>query len=212
MRTAPVHAKPFRYHEVPLVAATAASLEGYGRIVRDVASEKIEIVRWPATGWRPVDPDTGDQGGVAEGVFSFWWEGEILYGRNDAVDDSYMLGWSSDPAEASARVADPDRSRVLIWHANYHPDGGQLFYPKERIPFVAPLALPGDDLRPEHFKAFYCDGSFGLYIHPGVWHEAVLPLADAASFDDLQGRVHARVSCNFVEEFGVYLSVPLRRP
>ena len=212
MRTAPVHAKPFRCHQVPLVAATPESLSGYGRIVRDFASEKIEIVRWPAAGWRPVDPDTGDQGGVAEGVFSFWWEGEILYGRNDAVDDSYLLGWSRDPAEASARAPDPDRSRVLIWHANYHPDGGQLFHPKERIPFVAPLALPGDDLRPEHVKAFYCDGSFGLYIHPGVWHEAVLPLAAAASFDDRQGRVHARVSCNFVEEFGLYLSVPLSRP
>jgi hypothetical protein len=24
--------------------------------------------------------------------------------------------------------------------------------------------------------------------------------------------VHARVSCNFVEEFGTYLSVPLRQP
>jgi hypothetical protein len=31
-------------------------------------------------------------------------------------------------------------------------------------------------------------------------------------FDDRQGRVHARVSCHFVEEFGKYLSVPLRAP
>jgi len=33
-----------------------------------------------------------------------------------------------------------------------------------------------------------------------------------AEFDDRQGRVHARVSCHFPEEFGAYLSVPLRRP
>ena len=43
-------------------------------------------------------------------------------------------------------------------------------------------------------------------------HTPALPLAPTAEFDDRQGRVHARVSCNFVKEFGCYLSVPLRRP
>ncbi len=62
------------------------------------------------------------------------------------------------------------------------------------------LALPGERL------------GQGLYIDPGVWHEAVVPLAGRAAFDDRQGRVHARVSCTFVEEFGAYLSVPLRKP
>ena len=74
------------------------------------------------------------------------------------------------------------------------------------------LALPGDDVKADDFVAFYCDGRQGLYIDPGVWHEAVVPLAGRAAFDDRQGRVHARVSCNFVEEFGAYLSVPLRKP
>jgi ureidoglycolate lyase len=212
MRTAPAYARPFAAHELPLVEATAESLKGYGHPVDDFASAKIEIVRWPAQGWRPVDPDTGDQGGTTEGVFSFWWEGEELHGRNDAVGDSYLIGWSRDPAEASADAPSPDRSRVLIWHANYHPDGGQLFFPKARTPFVVPLAPPGDDIRPDKFTAFWCDGSFGVYIHPGIWHEAVMPTDGPAAFDDRQGRVHARVSCNFVKEFGCYLSVPLRRP
>ncbi len=75
-----------------------------------------------------------------------------------------------------------------------------------------PLALPGDDVKAGDFVAFYCDGRQGLYIDPGVWHEAVVLLAGRAAFDDRQGRVHARVSCNFVEEFGAYLSVPLRKP
>jgi hypothetical protein len=199
-------------HDVPLVAATPRSLEGYGRIVENFADAAIEIVRWPAQGWRPVDPDTGDQGGTTEGIFSFWWQGEVLYGRNEAVGDSYLIGWCRDPREASETATDPDRSRVLVWHANYHPDGGQLFFPRERSPFVVPLALPGDDIGPEKFVAFYCDGGSGIYIHPGVWHEAVFPLAEAAAFDDRQGRVHARVSCNFIEEVGACLSVPLREP
>ncbi len=42
-------------HPVPLVVASAESLEGYGRMVDDPDSCEIEIVRWPAQGWRPVD-------------------------------------------------------------------------------------------------------------------------------------------------------------
>ena len=198
--------------ELPLLRATPETLSGYGRLVDDGAGTDIEIVTWPAPGWRPVDTGTGNEGGVAEGVFEFWWAGEMLYGRNRAVDDSYLLGWSQPPELASDSASPRERRRLLIWHANYHPDGGQLFFPREAVPFIAPLALPGDDVKPADFVAFYCDGTQGLYLHPGVWHEAVVPLAEQASFDDKQGKVHARISVNFMEEFGALLSVPLRRP
>jgi hypothetical protein len=39
-----------------------------------------------------------------------------------------------------------------------------------------------------------------------------VPLGPSTVFDDRQGKVHARVSCEFVEEFGCYLGVPMRRP
>ena len=55
-------------------------------------------------------------------------------------------------------------------------------------------------------------GGMGLYIHPGVWHEGVFPTGPRGRFHDEQGRVHARVSCNFPQEFGVFLSVPLPNP
>ena len=45
-------------------------------------------MRWPAQGWRPVDNDSGDRGGVTEGLFEFWWKGETLYARNTAVGGS----------------------------------------------------------------------------------------------------------------------------
>jgi len=210
--TAPRLAETHGIAELPLVRATPQALAGFGRLVEDYAGTEIEIVTWPASGWRPVDPGTGNEGGVAEGIFEFWWAGEVFYGRNHAVDDQYLLGWSRPPEEASEEALEPERNRLLIWHANYHPDGGQLFFPRQPVPFVAPLAPPGDDITPEDFVAFYCDGSQGLYIHPGVWHEAVIPLAAQGSFDDKQGKVHARISVNFTEEFGVLLSVPLGRP
>ncbi len=201
-----------RVHDAPVVAATTASLQGYGCLVEDPHTFPIEIVRWPAQGWRPIDANSGDQGGVTEGLFEFSWKGETLYARNNAVGDSYLFGWSNWPEEAAAAGAARRRERALIWRANYHPDGGQLFYPLHGQSFVVPLALPGDDVTPEKFVTFWCDGRCGLYLHPNVWHGALVPLDDEAQFLDRQGRVHARVSVNFVKEFGCYLGTPLRAP
>ena len=195
--------------ETPLVEATDEALAGYGRLVDDAETFPIEIVRWPAQGRRPVDPNSGDQGGVAEGLFEFWWKGDTLWARNNAVGDSYLFGWSQWPEDAALDGPARPRERALIWRANYHPDGGQLFHPLNGASFVIPLALPGDDVTPASFTAFRCDGTRGLYIHPNIWHGAVVPHADHARFLDRQGRVHARVSVDFPKEFSCYLSVPL---
>ena len=199
-------------HEVPVIRATAESLAGYGEIVTDHRTHRVEIETWPAQGWRPIDPGTGDEAGTVEGTFAFAWQGDLLIGRNEAVDGHYLLGWARDPGSARAAPRDAAREQCLLWHANYHPDGGQLFHPLEGGAFLVPLALPGDDVRPEDFVAFYFDGGFGLYIHANVWHEAVIPVTRSARFFDKQGRVHARVSCDFAREFGCLLKVPLSAP
>lgn len=196
--------------ETPLVQASAESLKGYGHVVDSPETYPIEIVRWPAQGWRPIDENSGDQGGVTEGLFEFWWKGDTLYARNNAVGDSYLFAWSQWPEEAAISGAGRPRERALIWRANYHPDGGQLFYPMNGESFVVPLALPGDDVTPDKFITFRCDGGKGLYIHPNIWHGAVVPIDDHGRLLDRQGRVHARVSVDFAKEFGGYLSVPLR--
>jgi hypothetical protein len=198
-----------RICETPLVVASDLSLQGYGCLVGDPKTFPIEIVRWPAQGWRAIDENTGDQGGVTEGLFEFCWRQETLYAANHAVGDSYLFGWSNWPEDIAAGCSTKPRERVLIWRANYHPDGGQLFYPLNAAGFIVPLALPGDDVTPEKFVSFWCDGTSGLYLHPNVWHGAVVPLDDEARFLDRQGRVHARVSVDFVKEFGCYLAAPL---
>ena len=206
----PANEKPsLPLHNVPIIKAMPDSVKAYGCLVDDPDNFDIEIVRWPASGWRQVDEGTGDEGGAVEGIFSGKWHGDILMGTNDAVGGHYVLGWSCDPQNASAEKQTVPRDQVLLWHMNYHPDGGQLFFPRENKPFVVPVALPGDDLKPEHVVAFWCDGSQGLYIHPNIWHEGIFPCSDHQTFLDRQGKVHARVSCDVGKEFGVYLSVPL---
>jgi hypothetical protein len=169
---------------------------------------RIEITRWPATGWRAVDDDSGDQGGTTQGTFHCDWRGDVLFGRNEAVGGHYVLAYACEPGEAREDHDRPPR-RMLLWHANYHPDGGQLFFPLDRRPFVVPLARPGDDVRPEDFVAFRFDGTRGLYIHPGIWHEGVFAVAGSQRFFDQQGAVHARVSVDFPREFGCLLEISL---
>ncbi len=189
---------------MPVVEADADSLRGYGMLVEHPDAVDIEITRWPAQGWRPVDDDCGDEGGTTEGIFHSEWHGEVLHGRNEAVGGHYVLGYGSDPATAAeGEPAAP--GRILLWHANYHPDGGQLFFPLDPGPFVVPLALPGDDVKPADFVCFRFDGSSGLYIHPNIWHEGVFTLGTSQRFFDRQGAVHARVSVDFAREFGCLL-------
>ena len=58
--------------QTEVIAASEATLDGYGRLVDKPETFPIEIVRWPAQGWRPIDENSGDQGGVTEGIFEFW--------------------------------------------------------------------------------------------------------------------------------------------
>ncbi len=155
-----------------------------------------------------MDEDSGDEGGTVKGVFESQWLGDILYGRNEAVGGKYILGYSQEPSQA---VEDHDEApaRVLLWHCNYHPDGGQLFFPLDEKPFVVPLALPGDDVAPKDFVCFCFDGSRGLYIHPDVWHEGVFTVRGKQRFFDEQGAVHARVSVDFPREFQCLLEADL---
>jgi hypothetical protein len=193
---------------MPVVDATPDTLEGYGRLVADPADCTIEIVRWPSTGSRPIDPGTGDEAGTTEGTFVSEWRGDILYGRNEAVGGNYILAYATEPESAREDSANPPQN-MLLWHANYHPDGGQLFFPLDHRPFYVPLALPGDDVTPEKFVCFRFDGRQGLYIHPDIWHEGVFTLEGTQRFFDQQGAVHARVSVDFAREFGCLLEAPI---
>ena len=58
--------------------ATDATVAEYGCLVDDPERFAIEIVQWPAQGWRPVDAGTGNEGGYVEGIFHGNWKGDVL--------------------------------------------------------------------------------------------------------------------------------------
>jgi ureidoglycolate lyase len=192
-----------------LVRATAESLEGYGHLVEDFATGKVTIVTWPQPGWRPIVDGTGNEGGVVEDTFEMVRRGQVQHAVNHAVGRGYVTGWFDDPGTAREGAAPRDPTVLYTHEANYHPDGGQIFFPRTGAAFVALLARAGDDVRPEDFVAFRFDGRHGVHIDPGVWHQPVFPVSERATFDDRQGKVHACVACDFVTEFGAYVAVPL---
>ena len=199
--------------EIPLIKATNDSLKGYGYLIDSYEDSDIEIVTWPKQGWREIDKGTGNEGGATEGSFDTWWDGSTLYGQNNAVqhnseyekDGKYILAHSTHPEALIKNQDYKTPNEIYLWHVNYHPDGGQLFFPTKPGIFMSPLALPGDDIKIEDFKAFYFDGEKGLYIHPNIWHEGVFPTQKKSSFMGRQGKIHARVSVNLKKEFNKYM-------
>jgi hypothetical protein len=76
--------------DAPLTLATEESLAGYGRLVNSadeftVEKKNFEIIPWPVSGWRELDPGTGDEAGTTEGEFAVNWQGDFYYGKNLAI-------------------------------------------------------------------------------------------------------------------------------
>jgi len=212
--------------DVPVtIVSSDKDLEGYGKLVDDpinftVENDNFEIVKWPLKGWRNLDPNTGDEGGTVEGNFEVNWKGDFYYGKNLAIvtdNNTYLDGLGTKDwkrANEKARI-EQGSENIYLWMSDYHPDGGQLFFPKDaKIPFFVCLGQSkyGDDIKPEHMRGFYIPAGKGVYIHPGTWHNGIYVERNhtPATFFTRQGRVHARVSCSWVQEFGSILRLPLQ--
>ena len=194
-----------KIHDVPLKIATEEVVRDYGRLVPDFEKEEVWIETWPKQGWREVAPGSGNHGGITEGDYVYDWKDGLLEAKNRAVGMGFTI------ARVATGVSDSHRTHAVSWEFNYHPDSGQVFFPRNKSPFVALLALPGDDVKPEDFVGLYFDGSCGFQLKPNVWHQAMLPLSNTAEFKNKQGRVFACVPVDMVKEFGMFLRVPLMK-
>jgi len=140
------------------------------------------------------------------------------------MEEDVRISWKDDILYTNGHpsgklLTEGSRDYLLVHYSNYHPDGGQVFFPLPGgRPYVMLLAAAavGDDIRPEHFRAFHFDGSVGFHIAPGVWHWAPYIQPPSRSGDEAemtfrnkQGSVFACVAVDTLDEFGVFLKVPL---
>jgi ureidoglycolate lyase/seryl-tRNA synthetase len=209
--------------EVPLTLATEESLQGYGKIIDhknqiSVSNKNFEISKFPVSGWRQLDPGTGDEAGTTEGDFEVEWKGDFFYGHNLAVatDNNYYLdGMGNLPEDCTHEGSGTsDGKNIYLWMADYHPCGGQLFFPQVPVPFVVNLgkSTTGDDVKPEDMRAFYVPEGKGVYFHPSTWHNGVYThkTHGKVRFLTRQSKVHARVSVSWAAEFSTLLKVSLQ--
>ena len=162
-------------------------------------------------GWRKARDNTGIIQGEESGEIYYKWENNI-YIADKVIGLRNEIGFINNNLLPSNTNSLQKRTHVLAWESTYHPDCGEVFFPKNGDEFVVVLALPGDDIKPEDFVAFYCDGTFGIQTHPFVWHTGMFTIKDNTTFLGKQGLLHACVSVNFVKEFGRLISVPLMKP
>jgi len=213
--------------DVPLLEATEENLALIGASLisgpeeRSVANGNFQVNKWPVLGWRQLDPDTGDEAGTTEGDFSVHWEGDYFFGHNLGIASSnnYYLDGLSAPPEVAQHCPGTDvpphggGEHIFLWMSDYHPDGAQLFWNAQKVPFTVCLgpAGRGDDIKPQDMKAFRIPAGRGVYFPAGTWHNGVYtrPSLGKQTFLTRQGRVHARVSCSWAAEFGTLLKVPL---
>jgi len=181
---------------VPLKRATPDNFQQYGHFVQHYDKEAVTIVPWPVSGWRKLCPGTGIEGGITEGDFKYWWKDGFCYAKNEAVANGDYI------------TAKKVGSCIYTREANYHPDGGQVFFPKTSKPFIMLLALPTDDIKAEQFVAFFFDGSCGCQIKPNIWHQPAYPLEDMV-FRGKQGKVHACVAFDSLNEHNELFKINL---
>ena len=111
--------------DVPLRVATDESLKAFGRLIHssdEVTTQlgNFEIKPWPVSGWRQLDPGTGDEAGTVEGQFKVKWVGDFFYGENLAVateNNHYLDGLAAPPEVASHddACAAGDGNSILLW-------------------------------------------------------------------------------------------------
>jgi ureidoglycolate lyase len=198
-----------RVHNVPTLEATTENFKEYGIIYDSLdRNQEIIIKPWNVTGRRKLMTGTGVGGGTVSGNFEYEYmksfDSTYLKAMNHAVNGNYTTGI------CYGQTKNDYPQYILTREANYHPDGGQLFVPEDRTPFILLLALPTDDIKPEHFVAFKFDGTKSAQIFPNIWHQPVFPLVKNATFFTKQGAVHACVGVDTLNEFDTWLKIELR--
>jgi ureidoglycolate hydrolase len=197
--------KNIKIYNVPILNANEETLKGYAQIVDNFSKTKVINVTWPKTEGRPLDKNTGNQAKETFGIFEFYYDKNYCRAKNNSVPNGeYITGVMTEEEKI------PNKRIIYTFEANYHPDGGQIISPtKNNNDFIVLLSKAGDNIKPEDFVAFYCDGTFGIQILPNVWHQPIYPIAQKSNYYNKQCSVHGCVTVNTLEEFNTLLKMEI---
>ena len=200
--------RSYDQYEVQTIIATPENFKSFGTFCDTYDKHDVIICEWPITGKRKLFPGTGKDGGIAEGNFIYSYERHeesiILKAQNQAVGGKYITGIQYDTSLTPQSYP----KYILTREANYHPDGGQVFYSAGK-PFMLLLAKSGDDITPSDFVCFKFDGSKSVQIYPNVWHQPAYPLDQQMTLKTKQGKVHACVPYDSINEHKCWLKIKL---
>ena len=88
---------------MPVVDATSAALDGYRQARRRSGGVRDRNRTLARAGPRARSTSTpATKAGTTQGTFVSEWQGDILFGRNDAVGGHYILAYADEPATADA--------------------------------------------------------------------------------------------------------------
>lgn len=107
--------------DIPYVRADEYSVQGYGRFIKNESDVQVRMVQWPSNK-RPVVG--GMSGGTIFGDFVCRWVNNEVIVINNAVSNKYPKGWRDD------------HGNIFTQGADYHPDGEQIFLPRDMVNFL----------------------------------------------------------------------------
>jgi ureidoglycolate hydrolase len=163
----------------------------YGKLVHRIDSKDVEVVNFDVIieGTKQTIIVPKD---VVSGDFVVWNNQDLVQGENHAVQSGlYTI----------ARYK--DARHLYIREYNYHPESSQMIYPMQQEPFISLLG------RGDTIGAYKFDGSSGLCIHPGTWHQPPIPLTEKQVFSNIQSMAHLCVCKDVLTDDNTWISIDL---
>jgi ureidoglycolate lyase len=112
------------------------------------------------------------------------------FGQVIGVDDVFIE--ARDDEILHLDIISYDRKPIRVDHLNRHHKATQALVALDAKPTVIVVGPPEVDLSDaEHLdaqRAFICDGSLGINLAIGSWHEGPFPLGDHVDLVNVQGK------------------------
>ena len=194
---------------MPVVDATDAALEGYGKLVDDPSvvqcCDRALARRADGGPWTKTPATRAGRPRVCSSA-----NGAATSCTAATKRSTVITSWrtTSEPSRADETHGRPP-SRMMLWHCNYHPDGGQLFFPLDKAAVLRAARVARRRRQAGAVRTSVSTARAGSTSIRTCGTKACSRDAARSASTTRQGAVHARVSVDFAREFGCLLEAVL---